>query len=153
MELAPRVGVDFHLTGWSQKAQQAFADQWCGDRHPTSAHWDWHDIYRRHSTEPDRLEMVVWSPDDRLCCLGLALSAGRAIEVRFVEGDPREGCPLKGRRSLIVFECAAAYAQGRGKAELRAQPVNARLQSLYRDVYGFNLEKPARGTPYWVRKV
>jgi hypothetical protein len=73
--------------------------------------------------------------------------------MRFIEGDPRPDCPLKGWRALIVLEAAAFYAQARGKTELRLKEVNSSLESLYRDTYGFRLETPRKQEPYWTKEV
>jgi hypothetical protein len=103
--------------------------------------------------DPDRLDIVIWGPNDRLCGLGLGLTSSEAVEVRFIEGDPRPDCPLKGKRILIILECAACYAQARGRKELRIQPINQRLEYLYRQTYGFVLETPRRGARYYRKGV
>ena len=150
--LQAHVGEQFHLSGWTVKAREAFSDQWLLlDRH-TDAGWDWHEVFRRHS-EPDRLDMVLWGPGDRLCGLGLATRSGTAVHVRFIEGDPRATCPLKGRRILIFLECAALYGQAQGRAELRIEPVNERLATLYRQIYGFVLETSHSGRAYYRRDI
>jgi hypothetical protein len=150
VELCPKIGVDFHLTGWTNKGRDALQVQWT-QRH-SEAGWDWPEIFRRHR-DPDRLELVIWGPKDRLCGLALCLTTGHCVEIRFLEGDAKPDCPLKGRRILIVLDCAARYAQARGKEELRAQPVNPALQALYRDVYGFALVAGKSAGAYWFRKV
>jgi hypothetical protein len=96
--------------------------------------------------------LAVWC-GDRLAALALGLTTGEAVVVRFLEGDPRPDCPLKGRRILIVLECMANYAQGRGKAELRIEPANEALETLYRETYGFSLETPRGRSAYYKRTV
>jgi hypothetical protein len=143
------VGVNFHVTGWSNDARHALATQW---NQRGDDDWDWSEIFRRHN-DPDRLDMAIWSPEARLSALSLGLTRSNYVEIRFLEGDRRRDCPLKGSRALIAIQCAAAYAQARGRAELRVQPTNERLKSLYMDIYGFELATPRRGEAYYVRKV
>src|SRR4051812_48667027 len=101
--LSAPFGVDFHLSGWNEDAQQAYATQWgASQRHPDS-NWDWPEIFRRYN-EWDRLDLVMWGPGDRLCGLGLATLSGMAVKIRFLEGDPRPGCPLKGKRAAIALD-------------------------------------------------
>lgn len=152
LALKDALGLDFHIGAWGTKARQAFTDQWPTDLRRPEVRWDWEEIFRRHR-DPDRLEMVIWAAGDRLSAIGLGLCTGQAVNLRFLEGDPRADCPLKKRRSLIALECSHRYAQGRGRKELRVQPVNAALESLYRDVYGFSLEAPRGQAPYWRRGV
>ncbi|WP_144445574.1 hypothetical protein [Inquilinus limosus] len=152
LNLRPHLAVDFRLSGWTGKTLGAYFDQWGpADRHP-DGDWDWPEIIRRHN-DADRLDIAIWGPDDRLCGLALGLTKGRAIEIRYVEGDPRADCPLTGRRILIVLECAAIYAQAMGKAELHVQPVNASLVDLYQVKYGFTLASPRKQSPYYWKKV
>lgn len=145
--LPSQLGVEFHLSGWTGKVREAYLDQWNGEHR---SGWDWVEIFRRHN-DPDRLDIAIWS-QNRLSGLALCLTSGTCVEIRFLEGDPREDCPLKGHRTLIVLECAANYAQARGKTELRIQPVNSDLETLYKDVYEFSLETP-RGQAHYYRKV
>lgn len=149
--LVPKIGTNFHLSGWSGKAREALNDQWVVDGKQLSQ-WDWNEIFRRHN-DPDRLDIVIWGAADRLCGLSLCLSTSTYIEIRFLEGDPRRDCPLTGRRALIVLETAARYAQERGRAELRIQPVNERLETLYRQIYRFELATPHRGSAYYYKRV
>jgi hypothetical protein len=148
--LAPVIGVNFSLGTWGNRAQAAYAEQWL-QRHP-DAGWDWAEVFKRYN-DPDRLEMVIWGPEERLSGIGLAVTTGQAVNVRFIEGDPRPECPLVGRRIPIFLECAANYAQLRGKVELRIQPVNDTLAALYTEVYDFTLETPAHGAAYYKRTV
>jgi hypothetical protein len=144
------LGVEFYISGWSDRTRHALSDQWLADGVSAGTGWDWPEVFRRHN-DPDRLDMAVWAAD-RLCGLGLCLTGSQFVEIRFVEGDPRQDCPLKGKRTLIFLECAAGYAQSRGKAELRIQPKNQRLEALYTGLYGFSLETPRRSPAYY-RKV
>jgi hypothetical protein len=146
LHLSTPIGVDFHLSGWTGKAREALAAQW------KSSYFDWAEIFRRHR-DPDRLDMVIWAPEERLSGIGLGLTTGESVVVRFVEGDPRDDCPLKGRRIAIFLECAALYAQARGKLELRIQPINERLATLYQQSYGFTLATDQEGRAYYQRSI
>lgn len=117
-ELAPAIGVSFILSEYSGRALAAVQAQWEPYGRNVETAWDWHEIMRRHR-DPDRLDMAIWSDNDRLCGLGLALTTGDAVAFRFLEGDPRDDCPLIGKRALIARDTCARYAQGRGRAELR----------------------------------
>jgi hypothetical protein len=120
-----------------EQRDQAYDNQWPIERHK-DASWDWIEVFRRYHRDADRLDMVLWGPQDRLCGLALGLCSKQAVEVRFVEGDCRTSCPLKSKRFLIFLECATNYAQGRGRAELRIDPVNPALERLYTETYGFS---------------
>lgn len=146
LTLIPHVGLNFHITGWTARGRDAYTNQWLTSR------FDWPEVYRRH-TEPDRLDMAMWSPDGRLCGLGLCLTTGRAVELRFLEGCATDGCPLKGFRAVIALEVAACYAQLRGKVEVRLVPLNERLSRFYVDLYGFEAVRPSGGQPYLRRLV
>lgn len=143
---------DFYITGWTHKGRQAFREQWLPAQRGRSFKWEWEEIFRRHR-EPDRLELVVWAPGDRLSALGLVLTTSRAVELRFLEGDQRPDCPLKGHRILIVLEAAARYAQSRGKLEIRVQPINAPLAKVYCDIYRFKEVRPKGEVPYLRREI
>jgi hypothetical protein len=143
------LALDFNISGWGEKAREAFLDQW--SQHP-GQRFAWDEVFRRHN-DPDRLDVAIWGPNGRLCGLGLGLTTSEAVEIRFMEGDPRPNCPLKGRRILIVLECAACYAQARGRTELRIQPINEHLETLYRQTYGFVLETAHGGERYYRRGI
>jgi len=130
---------------WSGRVWRQL-DEWGETR------FDWREIDRRHR-DPDRLDIAIWSDNDRLSGLGLGLSTGQAIMLRFLEGDPRQDCPLRGKRILIALEATANYAQGRGKREIRLQPINDKLVYLYESVYGFVLESPRNEAPYYRKGV
>jgi hypothetical protein len=92
------LGLDFHIGQWSQKAAQAYAQQWEPlERHPDGG-WDWPEVFWRHNREPDRFEMVIWGPGDRLCGLSLASTSSSAVTIKFLEGDPRPDCPASATR-------------------------------------------------------
>jgi hypothetical protein len=151
LTLQPEFGLHLAITSWTNKAEDAYRSQWPKDRHP-DAGWSWDEIFRRHR-DPDRLPIVIWGPSDRLCGLGLALTAGRVINLRFLEGDPRSDCPLKGRRIAIALEATAVYGQALGKGEITIDPVNADLENLYIDTYGFTKESVRGKKPCFRRTI
>ncbi len=136
---------NFNLSGWGERVRTAYLDQWFAE--PMKPQFDWVEVFARHN-DPDRLDICVWS-GDRLSGLALGTTTGEAVEMRFVEGDPRPDCPLKGRRILIFLEAATCYAQVRGRRELRIRPINERLEHLYTQTYGFVLETLRNGDRYY----
>lgn len=144
-----RLGVEFTLTGWGERAKEAYADQWLNHCTPQ---FDWERIFRIHR-DLDRLDLVIWGPGGRLSGLALGLTTPQAVIMSFIEGDPRPDCPLKGKRVLIGLECGTCYGQVRGRTEIRIQPINKRLEELYRQEYGFVLETPGRGESYYRKDI
>ena len=144
------VGVDFRVGEWSRSVEEAYKGQWLGVRHDDGG-FDWPRIFDRHR-DPSRLDIVI-RVDERICGIGIGTVSGDSVFLRFLEGDPRTDCPLKGRRILIALETAAAYAQALGRRQLRLEPVNAALESLYVDVYGFSMVRPKKGNPYCTKGV
>jgi hypothetical protein len=149
--LKPIIGIEFHLSDWNRRAQEAYHDQW-HTREPTADRFDWEQIFRRYR-QPDQLEIAIWAFETRLCGLGLATTTSRAIKVEFIEGDPRADCPLKGRRALIMLEAAVCYGQARGRTEIRVQPINDRLRALYVDKFKFSPVTPKGQQPYFHRPI
>lgn len=147
LTLTPHIGVEFHLSGWTNKAREAFATTW-GTK-GRAVEWDWPQIFRTYD-DHTRLDLAMWVGDN-LCGLALGILTNQAIVVKFLEGNPRSDCPLLGRRALIALETAQCYAQLRGRTELRVQPTNERLETLYCDIFGFALETP-RGAQAYYRK-
>lgn len=145
----------FHLSGWTRRALEAYRDQWCApgvDRPHPEGGWDWPEMFRRHR-DFDTMPVAIWTGEHRLGGLGLVRATNAAVVCDFIEGDRRSDCPLRGRRALIILEAAFCYAQTLPRQEVRLVPANERLAELYRDVYGFTLEQPRKGAPYYVRKV
>jgi hypothetical protein len=155
VNLVPRLSVEFYLTNWSRRAAEAHAAQWAlaGARPHAEGGWDWNEIFRRHRNDMDALDIVIWGPSDRLCGLSLITANSTAVCVEWVEGDPRLDCPLLGKRALISLEAAGCYAQALGRREIRLKPISDALADLYQRVYGFVLENPPSGTPYYRREV
>jgi len=139
------LGCNVQITEWSGRAQKHL-EEWGKTR------FDWPKIFSVHR-DPDRLDIAMWSAQDRLSGLALGLCTGQSLMLRFAEGDPRDDCPLKGNRILIALETATNYAQARGKREIRLQPINDKLVDLYENVYGFVLESPRNEDPYYRKGV
>src|SRR5262249_28060715 len=143
LNLAPKIGGGFTVGRWGQRAREAYLDQW------GKGTWDWEEIFRRYN-DPDRFDVVIWA-GDHLCALGLATTTAQSVVVQFIQGNTSPDCPFSGYRALICLEAAACYAQALGRCELRLYPKNEELEALFRDVYGFTIEKP-RGQRAYYRK-
>jgi hypothetical protein len=151
-DFSPLFGRVFTLSEISQRALLAVSSQWEPNGRPDETRWDWTQVLRGFRSEWDRLEVAIWS-DERLCGLALAITGGKSVNLRFLEGDPRKDCPLKGKRIMIALDVCARYAQGRGKAELRIEPINSDLEELYVGTYGF-LRRSLKGEqPHLFRQV
>jgi len=146
-------GIDVRLMRASRRAFEYVREHWdAAGRHPTCAHWNWEEICRSHRA-PKTFDLAIWTPDERLAGLALATLTAEAAIIRRVEGDPRDGCALKGKRVLIALEAVSNYALGAGLRELRVEPVNAELASLYERVYGFELHQPKKATAYYRKAI
>lgn len=126
-----------------------YEKQWVGQaRHP-DAGWDWPRIGRLYDEPKDQILAVI--TDDRLAALGLVSASHARVIVRFLEGDPRDDCPLRGARAAIVLDAAATYGQRLGCREIHLEPVNASLSELYCGIYGFVEVPGKRGVEYLKR--
>jgi hypothetical protein len=142
--------MQFRVGRWTMQALESIATQWEPNRHP-DASWDWELIVRRYG-DPDDFAFTGWVHDGRLAFVGLATTTGVAVELKFLEGDPRSDCPLEGYRALVALDLCWNYAQGCGRNELWVRPVNDSVASLYTS-YGFELASPKRQEPYFRRRV
>lgn len=135
--LAQYTQIPFGLAEVNKTTQKAYTDQWIV-RHAEQS-FDWLKVWDTHR-EMDTLHMAVWAgpPGSRLSGLACCLVKRSAVEIRFLEGDGRLDCPLKGLRTLMAVEGAASYAQAIGRTELRIEPVNDKTRDLY--VVGFGFE-------------
>jgi len=140
------LGMDVRVMGWSRRTSLAVDQQWAGGV------WDWDEIMRRYN-DIKRLDVAVWARDERLVMVSLATMTRAAITVRYVQGDPREGCEFKGKRIPMALEAATRFAQKSGVPELRIQPINDALVHLYETHYGFTLVTPRGEAPYWSRVI
>lgn len=153
--LAPVIGEDYYLTEYSNRSQIAVEQQWDVDTHPyPNQRFDWDAITRTYR-QFKCMTIAAWIPaePERLAALGITAVGDRHVTLECIEADPRPDCPLKGLRALIMIETAVCYAQALGKIEIRLVPANEHLRELYEQTYGFTLETPKQGKPYWVRKV
>jgi hypothetical protein len=149
---APIMGASFTITNTSRAAFEAVTKQWRGVRAPhAEGGWDWLEIHRRYR-DMTAMGVAMWM-EPRLCGMALIVAEGRAAKLAFIEGDPRQDCPLKGRRLLVGLECAANYAQKLGKPEIRVNPANEELRQLYESTYGFRLVNRRGSVPYWVKEI
>lgn len=140
------LGVDFTLTEISGRMREAMASQW------PEAKFDWPAILQKYRNDADRLDVAVWC-EGRLAGVFFGTLTGEAFVLRWVEGDPRADCPLKGLRLLIALDVATNYTQRNGRHELRVEPINEKLINLFEQDYGFKAVKPRNGTPYWSKQV
>ena len=144
------LSVGFRVGTWTTRAQQCIRDQWGGHRHPDVA-WDWDAILHRHR-DPDAFAFAGWVNEHRLGFVGLAVTTSISVELKFVEGDPREDCPIGGSRALIALDLSANYAESCGKQEVWVRPVNPTLERLYISL-GFEVGAPTGQPRYFRRRV
>lgn len=123
----------YSVAMWSRAIRHAFEDQWCPMPRQTS--WDWTEIGRRYTPPKDRV--VALRCGDRLAALSVILARRSWVKVHFLEGDPREDCPMRGQRAIVMLDLAATYGQRLGCEEIHIEPVNNTLQSLYCGTFGF----------------
>lgn len=142
-------GVRLSLGAWGHRAASAVA-RW--PRAERAYPWDWDEIHRRYRNEPDRFDLCMWV-EDLLCGVALTTLSGPAATIAFLEGQPGDGCPLKGLRAAIAIEAAQRYAQLNGRTELRVQPISEGLEHLYRDIFGFELATPNGEQAYYRRRI
>jgi hypothetical protein len=112
--------------------------------------FDWGEIFRS-LRDPDCFRFGIWM-GGRLTAVAIATTSGQSICLRYVEGDKREDAPLTGLRILIALEAITIYGQLRGKLEIKLEPINAALITLYEDTYGFEAISPHKGAPKFWRK-
>lgn len=133
--VAPHIGVEYMFRQWSGSVSKVYTDQWLGcDRHEDSG-WDWHEIARRHRSPKE--QTVALLSYDKLCALAHFTASRKRVLVRFLEGNPRPDCHMKGCRALLMLDLATTYGQRLGNSEIHLQPVNPTLAELYRSRFGF----------------
>lgn len=141
-------GISLDVMRFNRRAFEALTDQWRDRR----VDWDWHEICRKNRG-PKSYCIAIWADADCLAGLSLMTVSGEAVTVRYLEGDPRPDCPIKGLRALVALEVATNYAQICGLYEVRIQPLNEALASLYENVYGFELVKRTKECPYYRKRI
>ena len=144
-------GLPVRIMRVSRRAIDYVAAHWePAGRHPECAHWDWSEILRTNRT-PKFMDMSFWSMDDRLVALAAGVITKEAAILKYVEGDPRDDCAFRGKRVPMALEAMTNYGQIAGLNEIRVEPVNEALATLYEKVYGFELVT-GRKTPSYFRK-
>ena len=149
LKVSTEFGVDVSLGSWGNRASEAVARWPIRERiYP----WNWDEIHRRYRNEPDRFDLCIWV-GDILCGVALTTLSGAAATINFLEGQPSDACPLRGLRAAIAIEAAQRYAQLNGRNEIRVQPISARLENLYRDIFGFDLANPRGEQAYYSKRI
>lgn len=142
--------ADFEVHNWSRSIEEMYRKQWeAVERHPDGG-WDWpamRDAYRRDGDS----QIIAIKSGDRLAALALITVHHSCVKVAYLEGDPREDCPLREFRTALALDIAARYGQKLGKKELRLEPVNSKVRDLYVEGYLFEEVAPAKGEPYLKR--
>ncbi len=149
-QAARALGLNVRYASVSRRTYEAIDNQWGDARERVN--WDWPQLFRRYN-EIKRLDVAVWTPDDRLVMVALATVSKEALTLRYVEGDPRADCEFKGKRIPLALEVAVRYAQMSGLAEIRIQPLNEALTQLYENEFGFTLVSTKGEVPYWCREI
>ena len=144
------LGIEVHVTGWTNRAAEAYRAQWEPQVRHVDGDFDWPESFRKYR-EPGNLEMCIWV-DQRLCGIALATMSGQAVRIEFMEREPDDACPLAGGMMALVLDAASQYAQRLGRRELRLHSVRLGLVSLYKAI-GFVEVSPKGETPYLKRDV
>lgn len=147
---AQALGLNVRFMSVSRRTYEAIETQWGDARERVN--WDWQELLRRYS-DIKRLDMAVWTPDDRLVMVALATLSKEALTLRYVEGDPRADCEFKGKRIPLALEAGVTFAQMNGLNEIRIQPLNDALARLYEAEFGFTLVSKKGEVPYWRREI
>ncbi|WP_157968894.1 hypothetical protein [Tropicimonas sp. IMCC34011] len=131
---------------WSRTIEEAYRSQWLTATRSDDAGWEWPEISNRYRNEPKARQFAIMA-DDRLAALCFLLASRQRVLVRFLEGDPRQDCPLRGKRALLALDLAATYGQRLGCHEIHLEPVNEPLAELYRGRFGFKDGKDGNKKP------
>jgi hypothetical protein len=123
----------YSVAMWSRATRQAFEDQWCPV--PRQTMWDWTEIGSKYT--PPKERVVALRSGDRLTALSAIVARRAWVRVHFLEGDPRDDCPMRGLRAIVMLDLAATYGQRLGCEEIHIEPVNDTLKSLYCGTFGF----------------
>ena len=143
--MSPHIGRDYVVKLWSRSVEEQFRSQWCDAERHGDAGWDWHEIRRNYRGHKDVI--VALEANDQLCALALFVLSRQRVLVRFLEGDPRPECYMKGSRALVMLDLAATLGQRYGCKEIHLQPVNDDLKMLYKETYGFTEGKDGSREP------
>lgn len=143
--MRPHLQEQYSFRQYSNSVKQDYIDQWVAEERHQDAGWDWIEVARRHRDVKDVVAALY--VEDRLSALALFRASKSRVLVRFLEGDPRPDCHMKGSRALLMLDLAATYGQRLGVRELHLQPVNEGLAELYRSKFGFTDDKDGSGQP------
>lgn len=149
-------GVSVRLGNWSRRAAECFSEQWgpmAQERLDAGGGWDWEDIFARHRSDWHAFPLTLWAEEERLCGVALLTCSSESVKIVAVEGSPAADCPLAGLRAAIVIQAADGYARLLGRSEIRMVPANDALAAFYADMFGFEIERPRKGEPYYRRRV
>jgi hypothetical protein len=145
--------VPFELSEWSARSEVAFREQWPQDARNPDLAWNWSAIHQNLRSDPSKFDITIWTPENRLSGLAAATLKNTCVALDFLEGDPRQDCPLKGLRALIVLEAVQCYGLATGRTEIRIEPANEALAILYQEIYGFALATPRGDGAYYKREI
>lgn len=143
--MRPFMKVIYSFKIWSNSVRKDYEDQWLKEPRHNDAGWDWVAISEHHKEIKD--VTVALYVEGALCALALFRASKSRVLVRFLEGDPRPDCHIKGSRALLMLDLAATYGQRLGRSELHLQPVNEDLAEHYRSRFGFTDGKDGNGQP------
>lgn len=143
--MSPYIDHDYTLRLWSRSVEEQFRSQWCSVERHDDAGWNWSEVRRNYRGPKDVI--VALEAEDQLCALALFRLTRDRVLVRFLEGDPRAGCNMKGSRALVMLDLAATLGQRYGCKEIHLQPVNDDLKMLYVETYGFEEGKDGSCEP------
>lgn len=139
------LGVDVQLREFTRSTITAI-EEW------GATEFDWSEILSR-VRDPDCFRFGIWF-GNRLVAVAIATTSGQSVCLRYIEADRRDDAPLKGLRILIALEAITIYGQLRGKVEIKLEPIDEGLISLYENSYGFERISPRKGVPkYWRKRI
>lgn len=108
--------------------------------------WDWFEIKRKFRNIPARFELSI-SVNGELCGLAIGKpSRGRRhVSIYFMEGNPDQNHPLKGRLLPILLEGLALYGDALGCSYIRLiQPVTELIPRYERAGFTLATDKSHR---------
>lgn len=157
--LALSLGVaswKLRFTEIDANALEAWHTQWIMPGLKRRSGWDWDSLAAKFGRRPSDFRLALWSGAE-LCGLAVGrLSKRRAsgrrntVSLRFMEGSPRQGHPLKSRVAVLVFAAAEEYGRAFGASRLRLMHPLPEVLALYTNL-GFSVVHK-RGTPLYCEK-
>lgn len=151
--LARDIGTPLRLEGIGPVARAEFAGSW-RDHPDRPVEWPWPDMVEdyRHKF-PARFELSIWS-GETLCGLSLGKPSPSQdrLSIQYLEGNPNDRHPLKGRITLVMVEAAFAYARVLGAQRLLLDRPTPQLVPMYRKL-GFRLVETKGQSAYCEQEV